>query len=168
VGALLCTAGLGVLALAGASEPALSVGARLGALALVTLLAAVVLGWSAFVPLTALFVASAYATRLYADDVSVDARSPLLAAGLLLTVELGYWSIEARQPLRVDAGEDLRRLGFVLALTLGALAVGAILLAVADLARTGGLAVDLLGAAAAVGALLVVVLFARRPARPPG
>ena len=132
------------------------------------LLAALVLEWSAFVPLAALFVAAAYATRLYADDVSLDARSPLLAAGLLLTVELGYWSIEARQPVRLDAGEDLRRLGFVLALTLGALAVGAILLAVADLARTRGLAVDLLGAAAAVGALLVVVLYARRPAEPRG
>jgi hypothetical protein len=119
------------------------------------------------VPASALLLGAAYATRLSADDVGLDARAPLLAAGLLLTVALGYWSLEARPRVRGDAGEELRHLGLVVVLSLTGLVVGSFVLAVADLARTGGLAVDLLGAAAAAGALLVVLLVARRPASPP-
>ena len=61
-----------------------------------------------------------------------------------------------------EPGEALRRLGLLLALAIAALGAGAGLLAVADLARAGGLAIDVLGAAAAAAALLVFVVVARR------
>ena len=96
--------------------------------------------------------------------MTLDTLAPLLAAGLLLAAELAYWSLEERQNVRTEAREQLRRLAVVAALALGSLFVGAVLLAVADVARTRGLAVDLVGAAAAAGALLLLVLVARRPA----
>lgn len=155
--------GLSALALAGGSDTVLAVGARLAALALVALLAAVVLGWASLVPVALLLVGAAYATRLSVDDPALDGRAPFLAGGLLLAAELAYWSLEERVPLRSEPGESLRRLGLAILLALAGLAVAAVLLALADLARTGGLGVDLLGAAAAAGALLVLVLLARRP-----
>jgi hypothetical protein len=158
-----CAGGLAVLVLAGADNVAVAIGVRLAALALLALLAAVVLGWSALVPVSLLLLGAAYATRLYADDAALDAKAPLLAAGLLLTAELGYWSLEERQDVRSEAGDGLRHLGLVALLALGGLASGAVLLAAADLGRTEGLAVDLLGALAAASALLVLVLYARRP-----
>lgn len=116
------------------------------------------------VPVSLLLLGATYALHLAADDAGLDARAPALAAGLLLVAELGYWSLEERDRLRADEGEDLRRLGFVAMLGLAGLVLGAVLLAAADLAHTGGLVVDLAGAGAAVAALLVVVLYARRPA----
>jgi hypothetical protein len=149
-----------VLALADAGD-ALAVGVRLAALALLALLAAVVLGWNVLVPVAPLLLGAAYATHLAVDDVALDTRAPVLAAGLLLSAELAYWSIEERQGVRGERGDDLRHLGVVALLALAGLAVAGVVLAVADLARTRGLAVDLLGTAAAV---LVLVLVARRPA----
>jgi hypothetical protein len=157
-----------VLALWGGSDTVLAVGVRLAALALVALLGAVVLGWSGLVPVGAALLGAAYATRLAADDVALDVRAPLLAAGLYLAVELAYWSLEARLRALGERGADLRRLAVVLLLALGSLAVGALLLAVSDLVRTGGLAIDLLGAAAAAGALVLVALLALGPSRAGG
>jgi hypothetical protein len=130
--------------------------------ALLALLAAVVLGWSSLVPASLLLLGAAYATHLAADDTALEAKAPLVAAGLLVTAELAYWSLEERDGLRADPGESLRHLGLVALLALGGLVAGSTLLAVSDLARAEGLALDLLGAAAAAGVLLVVVLHARR------
>jgi hypothetical protein len=123
---------------------------------------ALVLGWSPLVPVSLLLLGSAYSTHLAADDPALDVRAPLIAAGLLLTAELAYWSLEERDEIHAERGESLRHLGVVAALALGGLVAGGTLLAVADLARAEGLAIDLLGAVAAAGALLVVVLYARR------
>lgn len=137
---------------------------RTSALALVFLVAALVLGWSPLVPAALVLLGATYATHLAVDDAALDVRAPLFAAGLLLSAELAYWSLEERERIRAEPGEGLRRLGFVMLLGLGSIAVGGMLLAAADIARTRGLAIDLLGAAAAASALLVVVLVARRQA----
>jgi hypothetical protein len=160
---VLAATGVGVLALVDADENARAVGFRLVAVGLLALIAAVALGWTALVPASVVALGAAYATHLAVDDPALDVRAPLVAAGLLLTAELGYWSIEERDRVRGEEGEGLRQLGLVTLLVLGGLAVSAALLAVADLARTQGLAIDLLGAAAAAGALLVLALVARRP-----
>jgi hypothetical protein len=122
-----------------------------------------VLGWSSLVPASVGLMGAAYAVHLALDDPALDTRAPLLAAGLLLAAELAYWSLEELQNVRTEAREQLRRLAVVVLLALSGLLVGAVLLAVADVARTRGLAVDLLGAAAAASALLLLVLVARRP-----
>ncbi len=154
--------GLSIVALVGADDLAIVVGVRLVALAFLSMVAAVVLGWSPLVALSVGLVGAAYATHLALDDPSLDAKAALLGAGLLLTAELGYWSLEEREHVADEPGEAFRRLGLLIGLAFAALGAGAALLAVSDLARTGGLAVDLVGAAAAASALLVVVLVARR------
>jgi hypothetical protein len=151
-----------VLALVGAGDTAVVVGVRLGALGLLALVAAIVLGWSPLVPLSLGLLGAAYATHLALDDPSLDATAPVFGVGLLLTAELAYWSLEERDRVASEPGEQLRRLGLLLVLAIVALAAGAGLLAVADLARAGGLAVDLLGAVAAAAALFVLVVVARR------
>ena len=152
-----------MLALAGAGDTALAIGVRLAALAFLAIVAALVLGWSSLLPASVVLLGAAYGMRLQVDDVVLDAKAPLLGAGVLLAAELGYWSLEEREDVHAEPGDDLRRIGFMAGLVLAGLAAAAILLAVADLGRTGGLAVDLLGAVAAVAALVVVFLAARRP-----
>ena len=152
-----------MLVLVDASDTAGGVGAQLCAAAFLALLAALVLGWAALGTVSLVLLGAAYAVHLSIDDVALDARAPLVAAGLLMTAELCHWSLEERERVRGEPGDGFRRLGFVALLGLGALFVGAVLLAVVDLGGTGGLAVDLVGAAAAAAALLVVVLLARRP-----
>ena len=159
-----CATGTSALALLDAGDDALVVGVRLVAVGVLVLVAAIVLGWSSLVPASIVLIGSAYAVHLALDDPTLETPAPLLAAGLLLAAELAYWSLEERQNVRTEAREQLRRLTVVAALALGSLFVGAVLLAVADVARTRGLAVDLVGAAAAAGALLLLVLVARRPA----
>jgi hypothetical protein len=154
--------GLSIVALAGADDLAIVVGVRLVALAFLSMVAAVVLGWSPLVALSVGLVGAAYATHLALDDPALDGKAALLGAGLLLAAELGYWSLEEREHVSDGPGEAFRRLGLLIGLAFAALAAGAALLAFADIARTGGLAVDLVGAAAAASALLVVVLVARR------
>jgi hypothetical protein len=153
---------LAVVALVGADDVAVGVGIRLCGVAFLALVAAVVLGWHPLVGLSVGLVGAAYAVHLAADDPSLEAKAALLGAGLLLTAELAYWSLEEREQVVSEPGESFRRLGLLFGLALAVLAAGSALLIVSDAVRTGGLAVDLVGAAAAAAALLVVVLFARR------
>jgi hypothetical protein len=134
-------------------------------MALLALLAALVLGWARLLPVSLLLLGGLYGLQLTVDDARLDPAAPVFAAGLLLTAELGYWSLEELEGVDVEPGEQLRRLAIVAGLGLSALVVAAGLLALADGVHAGGLAVDLLGAAAAAAALLVVVAFSRRGAR---
>ena len=129
-----CLVGLAVVALLGADDVAVAVGARLGGLAFLSLVTAVVLGWSPLVALSVGLVGAAYATRLALDDPSLDGKAALLGAGLLLTAELAYWSLEERERVATEPGESFRRLGLLIGLALAALAAGAALLVVADVA----------------------------------
>jgi hypothetical protein len=144
------------------SDALQQVGVRVAAIALVALVAALVLGWSSLLPASLLLLGGIYAAELGVDDAALDGASPVFAAGLYVTAELGYWSLEERERVRAEPGEGLRRAGFVAALGLGALLIASVLLVVVDAIRAGGLAVDLLGAAAAAAALLAVVVLARR------
>lgn len=131
-------------------------------MSLLALLAALVLDWSSFVPVSLLFLGAAYATHLGAGDVPLDMKAPLFGAGLFVTAELAYWSLEERHRVQSEPGDALRRLGVVAILGLAALVLGGALLAAADLMRTRGLAIDLVGASAAAATLLIVVLIGRR------
>ena len=149
----------------GAGDTAVAVGIRLCALAFVALCAALVLGWSLLIPVSLGLLGAAYATHLGLDDPGLDTSAPLFGAGLLLTAELAYWSLEEQDRIASEPGESLRRFGLLVGLAFATLVAAAAVFAVADLARTGGLAIDVLGAAAAAATLVVVVLAARRPVR---
>jgi hypothetical protein len=106
-------------------------------------------------------VAGTYAAALAVESAPLDRRAPIVAAALLLAAELAWWSLELRARIAPEAGSYLRRLAFVLVLALGAYGVGALLLAVVDVARTSGLAIETVGVVAAVGAVAVALLGAR-------
>jgi hypothetical protein len=104
-----------------------------------------------------------YGLQLAVDDAPFDLALPLVAVGLLLTAELSYWSLEEREPVEGDPGDDLRRLGFVASLAAATFVLSTLLLLLVDVVRAGGLALDLIGAAAAAGVVVAIVLMARRP-----
>jgi len=123
---------------------------------------ALVLGWATLLPVTLVLLGGLYAAQLAVDDAPLDGGAALFAAGLLVAAELGYWSLEERDAVRAEPGEDLRHVAFVSALALLALLVAGLLLVLVEGVRAGGLAVDLLGAIAAGAVLLLVVMIARR------
>lgn len=111
-------------------------------------------------------VAGTYGAALTVESAPLDRHVPIVAAALLLAAELAWWSLELRARIAPEAGSYLRRLAFVLLLALGAYAVGALLLAVVDIAQTSGLVIETVGAVAAVGAIAVALLGARERSQP--
>ena len=140
-------------------------GVRVAAVALVALIVALVLGWTPLVPAALVLVGGLYAAQLAIDDAALDGASPVFAAGLLVTAELAYWSLDEREGVLGEAGEGLRRVAFVALLGIAALLVAAALLVLVDSVRAEALALDVLGAVAAAVTLLAIVLVARRTQR---
>jgi hypothetical protein len=163
--------GLGVVAVvpliraSGSFQP---VGVRVAAVALVVMIAALVLGWSPFVPVAIATVGGLYAAQLAIDDAPLDTSAPVIATGVLLVAELAYWSLEERGRVPGDPGDGLRHAAFVGVLAIGALVVGALLLGLVDAVQAEGLALDVIGALAASAILAAVVLAARGRTRPGG
>jgi hypothetical protein len=141
------------------------VGARVGGVALVALVAAIVLGWPALVPVAAGLAGGLYGTELAIADAPLDVAVPAVAAALLLCAELAYWSLEERTRWRGEEGEGMRRTALVALLGIGAFFVAALMLALVDAVRARSLALDLLGALAAVTVLATVLAVARGPRR---
>lgn len=122
---------------------------------------ALALGLPSVVPVPFLVVGGVYGAQLAVDDAPLDVAAPAVSAGLLVAVELAYWSLDKRDGVRGAPGDDLRRFAYVAALGVLALLASAVLLAIVDAVSARGLGVDVLGAVAAACALLAVVLFAR-------
>jgi hypothetical protein len=131
-------------------------------LALAVLAGGLVLSVPATIPAAVALLGAEYVAILAFEADALDTRAPLVAGALFAVAELAYWSLELRRPVADEAGTSLRRLGLLAGLVVGVLALGAVLLAVVEAATTGGPAVDILGAVAAVGALALLALAARR------
>ncbi|MDH5279685.1 MAG: hypothetical protein OEW52_00895, partial [Thermoleophilia bacterium] len=99
--------------LARASDDVVELGARVAAIAVVALVAALVLEWTALVPTAIVLVGALYAAQLAIDDAALDTASPAYAAGLLVTAELAYWSLEERDYIQGEPGASLRHAAFV-------------------------------------------------------
>jgi hypothetical protein len=140
-------------------------GARVAIVAIVALVVAVVLGWSPLVPVAVALVGGIYAVELVIDDAALDVSVPVIALGLLLADELAYWSLDERYPAPGDAGQGLRRAALVALGGVAAVVVAGGLLVLVDAVRTRGLALDLLGALAAVAVLAIVLVAARTQSR---
>jgi hypothetical protein len=153
----------GWLALDSAEEPVRWANVAAGALACVLLAAGLVLRIPVAVPLAVVALGAGYGVALGVEGGEIDARAPVLAAALFLLAELAYWSLELREAVADEPGAYGRRVGLLSALALGALAVGAGLLALVDAGERGGVALEALGAFAAVAALAIVALATRRP-----
>lgn len=132
----------------------------LGGAAVLLLAAALTVGSTSLLPWPFALLGAAYALSL--ADGPVDQWAPVFAGAFLLTAELAYWSLELRG--RADNVEQLaeRRAGSILALTIGATAVGGLVLAATAVRVGAGIVLDLAGALAAVGAAFVIAGAATR------
>jgi len=142
------------------------VGVRIGAIAFLALVAGVVLGWPPLVPVAAAIGGGLYAAELAIEDAPLDVAVPAVAAGLVLCTELAYWSLEERMRWLSEAGDGLRRAAFVALFGVAALLSATVLLALVDAVRARGLALDLLGATAAVAAIATVLVITRAQRQP--
>ncbi len=116
------------------------------------------------VPVVVALLGLEYASLLALEDLPLDQRAPLYAAGLLAVAELSYWSLELRAAVTDEPGSHWRRAAFLAWLCLLTLVLGAVLLALVDISAGGGLALEAVGALAAAGALAVIAVLARRSA----
>ena len=125
----------------------------MGALAVAGLGVTLAVGWTAPIGGVLALLGGGYAVILVWDDPALDTRAAVVGAALLAIGELGYRSTEARSAVAEEAGTVARRVGTVAVLVLAALIVGGALVALIDVWRTSGPAIDVIGAAAAIGAV---------------
>ncbi|HSJ93503.1 MAG TPA: hypothetical protein VK896_05650 [Gaiellaceae bacterium] len=123
-------------------------------------------GWPRLVPLPIIALGGVYVAQLAVDDAVLDPSAAAVGAGLLVAAELAYWSLDERERIPAEPGTNARRLAYVAGLGAMAILVGLVLLTLADAFRARGLAIDLLGAVAAVSAVVGVWILARERARP--
>ncbi len=108
---------------------------------------------------------AAYALILVIDKPDLDGSSAIVGATLLAVGELAHLSVETRPAATEEAGAAARRVAFVALLALIALGLGAAMLALADLLRTDGIAIEVVGVAAAAGAVGLLVAAASEARR---
>jgi hypothetical protein len=153
-------AALTALPLARGSDEVFPVGLRVAIVALLVLVAALVLAQAWLVAASLLLLGGVYGMQLAVDDAPLDLAVAVFAGGVLVTAELAYWSLEARERVKGETGDSVQRLAFVGFLGVAAAVIATVLLGLVDTVRARGLAVDLLGAMAAAAVLLAVVLTA--------
>jgi hypothetical protein len=135
--------------------------AAIGGVGVVALLGTLTIGRHEPLAFALALLGAAYAVILAIDDPPLDTRSAVVGAMLLATGELAYLSLDARSAVSREAGAVAWRVASVAVIALLALGLGAAVLAVADLLRTGGIAIDVLGVAAALGAIGLLAAAAR-------
>ena len=133
----------------------------LGAAAAIVLALTLAVGRAEGIAAAVLLLGAAYAVTLVLDDPPLDARAAVVGAALLATGELAHLSLGARSAVTEEAGAAAHRLAWVAVLALAAMALGGAVLALTDLLRTGGVAVEVAGVAAAFAAVGILVLAAR-------
>ena len=150
--AIVLALAVGLTAEAGptAREPVLAVGLS-GALA-----TAVALIWPPALTAGLLLPAVAYAIVLVDRDPALDADAALVAGALVVVAGLVDWSLERTSTSPDEPGRAWRRLAWITLTALAAYALARTLLAVVDVARTDGVAIELIGGVAAI-ALLVAL-----------
>lgn len=126
------------------------------------LLAALVLRWAMLVPAAVALVGAEYAALLGFEGEGLDLRAPLVAAALFAAAELAYWSLELRGGVADEAGTHLRRVAVLASFLVATVALGLALLSLVEAVTVDGAALQVAGAAAAVGAVALLALAARR------
>jgi hypothetical protein len=108
-----------------------------------------------------LLVGGSYVLGLYASHRPLDEAAPLVAIALLACGELATWSLEARQPIRGEAGLTLVRLRAVAVLVAAGAAAAALVVIAGGTNLGGGLAWAVLGVASAVGVVAIAARLSR-------
>jgi hypothetical protein len=103
-----------------------------------------------------------YVAAVAAAGHGTDASAPLVAVLLLLCGELAAWSVDERLAIRPEAQLVWRRGAAITVLALAGLVVALLVVALSAVPSSHGLALTVLGAAAAVGAAGTGIWVARR------
>jgi hypothetical protein len=160
--AVLLAAGFGAWPAVAADEELLVRGnATLAVLGTLVLAAGIALRFAPAVPGAVALLGAEYVLLLGFERDTLDVHAPLVAAALLTVAELGYWTMELHGAVADEPGTYLRRGAILALLLLATVGLGTALLALVGAVSGGGLALDLLGVAAAVGALALVTLASR-------
>jgi hypothetical protein len=154
--------GLAVLPLSRASEEVAEWGTWIAIASILALVAGLLYAWPSLITAALIGLGGIYGAQLAIDDEPLDLAAVFVGAGVLLTLELAHWSVEERERVKTAPGESWRRLAFVCLLGVTAVGASALLVALVDLVRARGLAIDLLGTLAAATAIVAVVVLARR------
>jgi len=129
------------------------------------LVVVVLLAVSLAVPLPSLFpwplvvLAALYAWTLGGGEV--DQWSPMYAGAFVAVAELAYWSVELRGRAQDSERLTERRAALIAVLSLLGVTAGGLVLAATSIDVGSGILLDLVGVAAAIGALVVVARLAR-------
>ena len=134
----------------------------LGALALALLVGGLAAGQAQPVGWGVAALGAEYAVHFSGNGRALDELTPMYAAGLILTGELAYWSVERRVAAWGEPSVLVRRLIFLAASCAGAAAVAAFVIVLASASRGGGVALQAVGVGAAVGTLAIVAALVRR------
>jgi hypothetical protein len=127
--------------------------------ALVILAAGLVLRRGTLFLWALILLGGSYALWLGLGTHALDQRMPIVGAGLLLTAELAFESLEPEVG-RPEATVVLARAIVLVLLVLAAVAAGALVLVMASIPLSGGVVVTALGAVAAVLALALIMRLA--------
>jgi hypothetical protein len=106
-------------------------------------------------------VGASYAVAAWSRGRDVPLEAPIVAAALLACAELAFWSLE-RLVAEEERGVALRRLALILGVAVAAMFVGSMLLVPAAAPSGLGLGGDVLGVAAAVAVVSVLLAASRR------
>jgi hypothetical protein len=131
-------------------------------MALTTLAVGLALRIPITIPVAITIFGAEYVALLGFEADTLDPRAPVVAGALLAVAELAYWSLELRGPVVDEAGTYLRRIALLATLIVSVVGIGAVMLALVEVIAAGGIAVDVLGAVAAFGALGLLAFAARR------
>jgi hypothetical protein len=132
----------------------------LGAAAVALLGIALLAGAASLLPWPLVLLGAAYALDL--ADKPVDQWAPVYAGAFVVVAELAYWSLELRGRAHDVERLTERRAGLILGLGIGAVAVGGFVLAATSIDLGSGIGLDAAGVLAAIAAVFVVALVARR------
>ncbi len=116
------------------------------------------------IPAAIIVLAAPYVAALGFEIDGIDTRAPLLAGLLFLTAELAYWSLELRGTLADEPGTHMRRVALLSTLTVLTIGAGTVVLAIVGGVEARGVAIDMVGAVAAVGAIALLAVAAIRRA----
>jgi hypothetical protein len=127
-------------------------------------LGAVLLSRPEPVPSALVLLGGGYAGSLFLGHPQLDASAPFVAGGLALVAELAYLALEQRPAIAPEPGVLARRFALLAAVGLGSTVAAAAVLGAGALPVGGSLALDVIGVAAAIGAVAICARLARQHA----
>jgi hypothetical protein len=137
-----------------------AVGAALGYAGVIVLAGCIVARFAPLVPWAVALTASGYIVGR-AGHRAVDGWAAVVGGTLLLAAELASWSIDHDDRIRAERALTIRRAAVVGGLVTASALVGFVLVGAAALSTSAGLLLSVVGMAAALGSVWVIVRLLR-------